>query len=85
MTGLQKYSIDELANRIEKGSDRAPSYKAEPLLIAKALSELQSSITNLQGQISATSIEIRTNLSKNAEKITKSMDSLKHEIKTFSE
>lgn len=83
MSNLEGYIADELAKRVEEGSDSS-GQKAESILIAKALFELRESVTGLKTQIPITSSDIKINLSKNAEKITESMDALKKEINTFS-
>jgi len=79
MPNLKDYNIDNLVNRVEGGSD-SDGQKAEPILIAKSLLELQESITLLHKQIPLTAVEIKVNLSKNTEKITESMDALKKAI-----
>lgn len=64
---LSKYSLDKLAQRVEDGSD-SDGQKAQPILIAKAMLELQISIKDLQKQISLASVGIKgtvNNASKN--------------------
>ena len=80
---LSKYKLDELAKRVEGGSD-SDGQKAEPILIAKVMVELQNSIITLQQQIPMTGSEIRTTISRATDKLSESVDKLREEIHEYS-
>lgn len=80
---LLKYNLDQLAQRVEGGSD-SDGQKAEPILIAKAMTELQNSITALHNQIPLTGVEIRMTISKATDKLSGSVDKLRDEIQVYS-
>ena len=82
-TPLSKYDLDKLAQRVEGGSD-SDGQKAEPILIAKAMTELQNAITALHNQIPLTGVEIRTTISRATDKLAGSVDKLHDEIQVYS-
>lgn len=80
---LSKYNIDDLAERVESGGD-SDGQKAEPILIAKSMIELQNSIIALQQQIPITGSEIRGTIRSATEELSKTVDKLNDEIKEYS-
>lgn len=81
---LSNYNLENLAKRVEGGSD-SDGQKAEPILIAKSMIELQNSIIALQRQIPMTGSEIRTTMDRSIGKLSNSINELKEEIKKYSE
>ncbi|MEK7616053.1 MAG: hypothetical protein AAB420_02500 [Patescibacteria group bacterium] len=80
---LSKYTLDELAERVEGGGDSS-AQKAEPILIAKALVELQQSITTLQKQIPQTGSEIRSTIGRVSEELSETVRGLRTEMQAYS-
>ena len=82
-TGLQKYSINELAERVEGGADTG-AQKAESILIAKTMVELANGMEVLQAQLAATGKDIRQIIGYKVEELTKSIDAFKAVIVDYS-
>lgn len=80
---LSKYTIDQLAIRVEGGID-SDGLKAEPILIAKSMIELQRAVVALKDQIPLTGVEIRMTISRAAERLSESVNNLGQEIKNYS-
>ncbi len=74
---LANYDLDQLAVRVEGGSD-SDGQKAEPILVAKAMVGLQSSVKDLQLQIIEAGKGIRTTF-------RISLDRLEKQIEKYSE
>lgn len=77
--GLSKYNLDELANRVEGGSDSS-AQKAEPILMAKSMVVLKTAVKDLQLQI----IELGKYLGSTLRDNKKSMDELNGSIDKYS-
>lgn len=80
--GLSKYTIDELAQRVEDG-DSTSAQKAESLLVAKSLIELNNTLFLLRTQMTQVANNVQRTIENASEKILRPMDELSQGIQNL--
>jgi len=76
MTKLSEYNINNLTSRVESGSDSS-GQKAMPILLAKSMFDLQTSIVNVSNHLCFAITDLKSEI----EKSRKSSDNYSRSMK----
>src|SRR3989344_9510848 len=82
--GLSRYTLDELAQRVE-GGDNTSAQKAESLLAAKSLIELNNTLFLFRTQMAEVANHLQRTIENASERMVRPMDELNQGIQNLNQ